>query len=130
MKKDIHPKFNKCVVKCACGNTFETISTLESITVEICSACHPFYTGQRKFVDTEGRIDVFKKRMEKAEAKKTTEDTKKVTKIKKAKKEVQSNEKTLKEILAEVRQNQPKEVSQKKVIREDKIEEKAAKEDK
>jgi len=82
MKKDIHPKLNKeTVVKCACGNTFKTISTLPEISVEICSACHPFYTGQRRFVDTEKRIDKFTKRQKLAQ-----EKMKKVAETKKAKK--------------------------------------------
>lgn len=64
MKKDIHPKVNTTAqVKCACGNTFTTISTEEIINVEICSACHPFFTGQQKYVDTEGRIEKFNKKM-------------------------------------------------------------------
>ena len=65
MKKDIHPKYEKCVVKCACGNTFETRSTKAEIFVEICSACHPFYTGKKKIVDSTGRVDRFKKILEK-----------------------------------------------------------------
>jgi large subunit ribosomal protein L31 len=71
MKKDIHPKVHtNCVVTCACGNTFKTISTLPSIAVDICSACHPLFTGQQKLIDTEGRIDKFQKRMKKAQPKK------------------------------------------------------------
>ncbi len=62
MKKGIHPKYVKCVVKCACGNTFETRSTVPEINVEVCSKCHPFFTGQEKFVDTAGRIEKFKKK--------------------------------------------------------------------
>lgn len=62
MKKDIHPTYNAISVSCACGNTFETRSTIEEIRVEICSACHPFYTGNQRLVDTEGRIDRFKKK--------------------------------------------------------------------
>jgi large subunit ribosomal protein L31 len=65
MKKGIHPKYEKCVVKCACGNTFETRSTKADIFVEICSACHPFYTGKKKIVDSTGRVDRFKKILEK-----------------------------------------------------------------
>jgi large subunit ribosomal protein L31 len=81
MKKDIHPKLNKEVkVTCACGNTFITMSTLPEISVEICSACHPFYTGQRKFVDTERRIDKFTKRQKLAE-----EKMKKAQEVKKSK---------------------------------------------
>jgi len=62
MKEGIHPKYQLTTVKCACGNTFTTGSTKGSISVEICSACHPFYTGKQKLVDTGGRVDRFKKR--------------------------------------------------------------------
>ncbi len=62
MKTDIHPKYRKCVVTCGCGETFETRSTRESISVEICSKCHPFYTGKQKFVDTAGRVEKFQKK--------------------------------------------------------------------
>ncbi len=62
MKEGIHPKYEKCVVKCPCGETFETSSTKPEIRVEICSKCHPFYTGRQKLVDTGGRVDRFKKR--------------------------------------------------------------------
>jgi len=62
MKKDIHPKYYKTKVVCACGNEFETGSTKKELNVEICSKCHPFFTGQQKLVDTEGRIDRFKKK--------------------------------------------------------------------
>ncbi len=62
MKKDIHPKYGKANVRCACGNTFETGSTKEEIHVEICSNCHPFYTGKQKLIDSGGRVDKFKKK--------------------------------------------------------------------
>ncbi|MBN2879174.1 MAG: 50S ribosomal protein L31 [Clostridia bacterium] len=62
MKQGIHPNYMKSVVKCACGETFETISNKEEIKVEICSKCHPFYTGKQKLVDTGGRVDRFKNR--------------------------------------------------------------------
>ena len=62
MKKNIHPKYEKCVVTCGCGNTFETRSTTSELRVEICSGCHPFYTGQQKIVDTAGRVERFRKR--------------------------------------------------------------------
>jgi len=66
MKKDIHPKYyNKTKVTCACGNTFEVGSTKEYLEVEICSECHPFYTGKEKIVDTMGRVEKFKKRLNK-----------------------------------------------------------------
>lgn len=62
MKEGIHPKYEKTVIKCACGNEIETRSTKDNIRVEICSKCHPFFTGRQKLVDTGGRVDRFKKR--------------------------------------------------------------------
>jgi large subunit ribosomal protein L31 len=59
MKQGIHPEYHEARVTCACGETFVTGSTKKSIRVEICSKCHPFYTGQRKFVDAEGRVQKF-----------------------------------------------------------------------
>ena len=59
MKKDIHPKYEEATVTCVCGNTFKTRSTLPEINVEICSACHPFFTGQQKLIDSAGRIERF-----------------------------------------------------------------------
>ncbi len=62
MKEGIHPNFVKTTITCHCGNVMETMSTKENIKVEICSKCHPFYTGKQKLVDTGGRVDKFKKR--------------------------------------------------------------------
>ncbi len=63
MKKDLHPPLHNSLVKCACGNEFQSMSTAgESIMVEVCSQCHPFFTGQQRFVDSAGRIDRFKKK--------------------------------------------------------------------
>lgn len=62
MKSDIHPSYQKAKVSCACGETFTVGSTLSEIEVEVCSACHPFYTGKGRLVDTEGRIDRFRAR--------------------------------------------------------------------
>jgi large subunit ribosomal protein L31 len=62
MQDDIHPKYVECTVTCGCGSTFVTRSTRQRIAVEICSACHPFYTGQQKFVDTAGRIEKYMRR--------------------------------------------------------------------
>ena len=62
MKEKIHPKYVKCIVTCACGNTFETRSTVEKVNVDICGACHPFFTGKQKFLDTAGRVEKFQKR--------------------------------------------------------------------
>lgn len=67
MKKDIHPKyFKEAKVTCACGNVLNVGSTVEDIHVEICSACHPFYTGKQKLVDTARRVDKFQKKVEAA----------------------------------------------------------------
>ena len=62
MKNDIHPKYGVAKVSCACGETFESGSTKQELKVEICSKCHPFYTGKQKFIDTSGRVDKFKKK--------------------------------------------------------------------
>ena len=62
MKKDIHPEYAESIVICACGNTFKTRSTKQEIRVEICSQCHPFYTGKQKFLDSAGRIEKFRKK--------------------------------------------------------------------
>ena len=64
MKKDNKVVYQDCVVKCACGNTFETKSTKSELHVEICSKCHPFFTGKQKFVDAGGRVDKFKKKLQ------------------------------------------------------------------
>jgi large subunit ribosomal protein L31 len=97
MKANIHPQvYNDTVVSCVCGNSFVSISTKKNITVEICAACHPFYTGQQKFVDTEGRIQKFEKKMK---LKDTTEKT--TAKAAKKSKTVKSDQPklSLKEIL-------------------------------
>jgi len=65
MKPGIHPEYVECTVVCACGNTFQTRSTKPSIRLEICSSCHPFFTGRQKFVDTAGRVERFQRRFAK-----------------------------------------------------------------
>lgn len=65
MKKDIHPKYYSTLAKCACGNSFQVGSTKEKIEVEICSKCHPFYTGESKLVDTAGRVEKYRQRLAK-----------------------------------------------------------------
>ena len=74
MKQGIHPDYHNINVHCACGNQFETRSTMkgEDLTVEICSACHPFFTGKQKLVDTAGRVDRFNKRYARGAAKAET----------------------------------------------------------
>jgi len=62
MKEGIHPMYSDSTVKCLCGNTFQTRSTRNEINTEICSACHPFFTGKQKLIDTAGRVERFKKR--------------------------------------------------------------------
>jgi len=62
MKKNLHPKYSEAIVKCACGQTFTTGSTKKNLHVEICSKCHPFFTGKQKLVDTGGRIEKFMKK--------------------------------------------------------------------
>ena len=62
MKKDIHPKYEEATVHCSCGNTFTTRSTKSDLHIELCSQCHPFYTGKQKLVDSGGRVERFKRR--------------------------------------------------------------------
>ena len=63
MKKDIHPQYHEINVTCSCGNSFQINSTLsDDFSIEVCSACHPFYTGEQKIVDTAGRVDKFRQR--------------------------------------------------------------------
>lgn len=62
MKQGIHPDYKKTTVTCVCGNSFESGSVIENFRVEICSECHPFFTGKQKFIDAGGRVDKFKKK--------------------------------------------------------------------
>ncbi len=62
MKKDIHPEYVKCTVTCACGSSFETMSNKAEMKIDICNACHPFFTGSEKIVDSAGRVEKFKKK--------------------------------------------------------------------
>lgn len=98
MKKDIHPKYYQAKVTCSCGNTFTVGSTKPQIQVDICSACHPFFTGKQKYIDAEGRVERFVRK--RALAAKTL--------AKKAKKEqkeekIQTRPKTLKEMLKQAK---------------------------
>lgn len=87
MKKDIHPKYNNATkASCACGATFVVGSVLDEINTEICSQCHPFYTGTEKVMDTAGRVDRFKKRQEAAKSKSQSKSKKKVKKEEKKEK--------------------------------------------
>jgi large subunit ribosomal protein L31 len=87
MKSGIHPTYHTdCQVTCACGNKFITGSTLEKIDVEVCSKCHPFFTGQHKFVDIKGRIDKFKEKQAQGLAYKANKDAKNAKKAKEDKK--------------------------------------------
>ncbi len=70
MKKGIHPNYDSTEIKCACGNVIKTRSTKSNISVEVCSKCHPFYTGNQKLVDTGGRVARFEKRLKMAEGSK------------------------------------------------------------
>lgn len=77
MKADIHPKYQESEIRCACGNVIHTRSTRSVILLGICNACHPFYTGTQKFVDTAGRVDKFQQRMAKTQAAQAAAATKK-----------------------------------------------------
>lgn len=103
MKKDIHPKWYKeTAVTCGCGNTFTVGSTVPEIRVEICSMCHPFYTGEQKFVDTEGMVEKFQKKAKKTkEIKKVYDEKKKEKETKKIK--LTQKPQTLKDMLKAAR---------------------------
>jgi large subunit ribosomal protein L31 len=70
MKKGIHPSYNAATVNCACGNVFETRTTVGNLHLDICNMCHPFFTGTQKIIDTEGRVERFMKKYRKEDAKK------------------------------------------------------------
>jgi large subunit ribosomal protein L31 len=89
MKKDIHPKYYETTVKCACGNTFTVGSTSETLDIEVCSQCHPFYTGKSKKLDIAGRVNKFEKRATKAKEIKAAKPEKKVRAKKTTTKKVQ-----------------------------------------
>lgn len=101
MKKNIHPNWtHQAIVTCACGNSFTTGSISDSLQVDICSNCHPFFTGEERFVDTQGRVDKFLKKMEAAKARQAAALTKK----KAVKPEIETAEaKTYQQLLAEQR---------------------------
>ena len=67
MKQGIHPELKKTTVHCGCGAEFDTLATVEDLHVDICSKCHPFFTGEERFVDTEGRVERFQRKYAKAE---------------------------------------------------------------
>lgn len=98
MKKGIHPTWHaNCSVTCACGNTFTTGSTYTTLQVDICSACHPFFTGEMKFVDTQGRVDRFMQKMKAA----TATQSKRAKKAKQQTDAPQEPAKTYKQLLQE-----------------------------
>lgn len=109
MKKNLHPTWNNnATITCACGESFTTGSMTESIQVDICSKCHPFFTGEERFVDTQGRVDKFLKKMEAAKAKQAAKAKKKA---KTTEKEV-TDSKTYQQLLAEQQVNLKKEEKQ------------------
>lgn len=103
MKKNIHPTwYNDTKVTCVCGNTFTTGSTVPAIRVDICNKCHPFYTGQQKFVDTQGQVEKFTKKKEVFKVKKI--ERAKITEARAAKIQVEKKDKpSLKDLLLQAR---------------------------
>ena len=87
MKDKIHPKYFESTITCACGNVIHTRSTVKDIRVEICSACHPFFTGKQKLIDTAGRVERFRRKYKSLEQKKEEQE------VKEEKKEAESAEK-------------------------------------
>ena len=105
MKANIHPQwFDDSKVTCACGNTFTTGSTVPTIRVELCSACHPFYTGTQKFVDTLGQVDRFIKKTESSKIK--MEERKKILETRKLRVQQRKSDKlSLKDLLLQARKS-------------------------
>jgi large subunit ribosomal protein L31 len=112
MKEGIHPKYQDCVVSCACGYSFNTRSTKPVIKLEICSNCHPFFTGKQKLIDTAGRVEKFQKRFAKTEGKT-------VVKKKEVKRPATAKKKNLKILSLTPKKTKP-------VTKKDKKEEKSA----
>lgn len=102
MKAQIHPNwYPEAVVKCACGNTFTVGASIPTITVEVCSNCHPYYTGQMKYIDTAGRVDAFRAKMEKANTKSVSKTEKRRLKREKKIEEESSRPETLSALRAQ-----------------------------
>lgn len=99
MKKEIHPEYKEAVVTCGCGETFKTRSTKAKINVEICSKCHPFYTGKQKYVDTAGRVEKFIRRYSSVKKKGEAKQP--------ARSDSSPKEKPTEEAQAEVKENPP-----------------------
>lgn len=89
MKKNIHPKYGICSVKCVCGNTFQTKSTVPKIDLGVCGACHPVYTGKKKIVDSTGRVDRYNRILSQKKKKRTP---KKESKPEKSRKKIEKKE--------------------------------------
>lgn len=104
MKAKIHPKwYPKAKIVCACGSSFETGATQEEIQVEVCSSCHPFYTGQMKYVDTAGRVDAFKEKQARAKKKVLSKTEKRKLKRERRIKEELEKPDTLEELRKETK---------------------------
>lgn len=104
MKQGIHPQwFSNAKVTCACGNTFTTGSTLSEIRVEICSNCHPFFTGAQKYVDTLGQVERFQKKTEVAQLKKVEKE--KIQRVRDSKIKIEKEKPSLKDLLMQARKN-------------------------
>lgn len=104
MKAKIHPKwYSDCKVTCACGNSFTVGATVPELTVEVCSACHPFFTGQMKFVDTAGRVEAFKAKQKSASKKVLSKSDKRKAKRAKKLAEEMARPETLEEVRKQVK---------------------------
>jgi large subunit ribosomal protein L31 len=115
MKKDIHPKYHdKVNVLCSCGHAFETGSTMPEIKTELCSACHPFYTGKQKLIDTARRVEKFTAR---SKAKDDMSDLRKGKKVKRAEK---AEKKTSKEVVVKAEKDSERKIGKKKTRKAEK----------
>lgn len=107
MKKDIHPKYELAIIRCACGNEVEVRTTAPGINVEICSACHPFFTGKQKFVDSAGRVEKFRRRYGLADEASTADAVERGRAEKRAKKPAPPSKKKVTTLIAAGRGPKP-----------------------
>lgn len=107
MKTNLHPNWQECAVTCACGNSFVTRATVATMQVDICNKCHPFFTGEQRYVDKQGRIDKFKQKMATSKQKRAEAEAKQAEKLAKTKAaETPAEKKSFKQMLSQAKRDQ------------------------
>lgn len=107
MKTNLHPNWQECTVTCACGNSFVTHATVATMQVDICNKCHPFFTGEQRYVDKQGRIDKFKQKMATSKRKRAEAEAKRAEKVAKTKAtQDPAEKKSFKQMLSQAKREQ------------------------